>query len=272
MLRVIRELPALSQRVKLRSPRGTSEREYKGALLFDYVKAVGLIEPGVSGGGMGDHYFIATGADGFRVTLALAEVAPRFTDKQVMLAYEQDGEPLNVGVRLIVPGDDLGGRSILGVASIEMRSVTPSTTENRPATDALTISGLVQKPMTVTPDSFAVLPSITVETLPTPRRGGAVVPPRSYHGVRIYDLLEQAGIVMDDAVHEDFLNKIIVAESTDGYRAVIAGGELEPRFMDGEVIVTRQEDSGGFRLIVPFDKSIGRSVKRLSALEIRATS
>ena len=89
---------------------------------MDYCRAAGLIGKNTAGAGLGDHYFVVGAADGVRVTLALPEIAPRFTDKRVMLAYEQDGEALNAGVRLIVPGDDLGGRSIVGVASVTRRS------------------------------------------------------------------------------------------------------------------------------------------------------
>ena len=270
ILEVIKKLPARTQRVRLRSPRGISEREYRGPLLFDYVKAAGMLAPEISGGGLGDHYFIATGADGFRVTLALAEVAPRFSDKSIILGYEQDGESLNVGVRLIVPRDDLGGRSILGLADIQMRDAGSKPSTARPLSTTVQIGGLVTAPMVIDAALFDATPQTEVTTLPTSRRGGAKALARVYRGVRLYDLLDRAGIVLDDTVNEDFMNKIIVATSTDGYAAVIAGGEIEPRFMNGDIVIARDGD-GSFRLVVPFDLSIGRSVKSLASIELQAT-
>src|SRR5262245_36304757 len=125
----------------MRSPRGTYDRSFRGVLLFDYARARGLIASNSSGVQMGNSYFLVHGGDGFRVSIAMAEVAPRFTDKSVLLAYEQDGEELQVGVRLVVPGDDLGGRSILGVTGIELLNVESAKAgqEERPASETLSL-------------------------------------------------------------------------------------------------------------------------------------
>lgn len=173
-------------------------------------------------------------------------------------------------MRVIVPRDDLGGRSILGLAGIEMGSVGSSPGGERPAAASVSFGGLLKSALSLNAALFAYLPQIDVTTLPTPRHGGSTNAPRSYRGVRLYDLLERAGILLDDAVHEDFLNKIIVAKSTDGYASVIAGGEIEPRFMNGNVVIAREHDTNGesFRLVVPFDHSIGRSVKSLASIEL----
>ncbi len=81
---------------------------------------------------------------------------------------------------------------------------------------------------------------------------------------------------LDPAIHEDFLSKVVVATSADGSAAVLAGGELEPRFMDGAAILatTREgaalsADEGGVRLIVPWDRKPGRWAKRIVSLELR---
>jgi DMSO/TMAO reductase YedYZ molybdopterin-dependent catalytic subunit len=226
---------------------------------------------------MGNYYFIVRGDDDFRVVIAMAEVAPRFTDKKVILAYEQDGEEIRTGLRLVVPGDDLAGRSIFGVAGIELRQAESNQPQpSRPISESLSLLGSVERPEVFTTQTFDRLPSTEAETLPTPRHGGVTVAPRRYEGVAVWDLLDSAGIVLNPEIHEDLLRRVVVARSTDGCAAVIAGGEFDPRFMAGNVIVaTRIEgeplpaDGGSFRLVVPYDKAIGRALKSVTSLELR---
>ena len=54
--------------------------------------------------------------------LTLAEIDPEFEGKRVILAYWRDGQPLPGGeLRLVVPGDHRGGRSVREVVKIELR-------------------------------------------------------------------------------------------------------------------------------------------------------
>ena len=69
------------------------------------------------------HTIIVTGRDGYAVALALGEIDPKFENKSVILAYAKDGQPLDpsMGIRLIVPGDQHGGRSVRDVVKIELQ-------------------------------------------------------------------------------------------------------------------------------------------------------
>lgn len=125
---------------------------------------------------------------------------------------------------------------------------------------------------------FSALPAdayTEVTTVAAVGHGGTSIDPRTYGGYRLYSILEQAGIQIDEAQHEDFVGKVVVASSTDGHSVVIAGGEIEPRFMNGDAIIatTRDgqpiEDEGGVRLMVPYDKKPGRWAKFISRLELR---
>ena len=58
----------------------------------------------------------------------------------------------------------------------------------------------------------------------------------------LYDVLDAAGIVLDPDINEDFVRRIVVLRGRDGYTAVIAGGEIEPRFMNGAGAATAPED------------------------------
>ena len=68
------------------------------------------------------HTIVVTGRDGYAVVLALAEIDPEFEGKQVVLAYRRDGQPMNGHeLRLVVPGDRRGGRSVRDVVRIDLR-------------------------------------------------------------------------------------------------------------------------------------------------------
>jgi DMSO/TMAO reductase YedYZ molybdopterin-dependent catalytic subunit len=275
ILQTIRSLPEHTITATLRSPRGSSTRTYKGAMLYDYARAAGRM-PTRPSLGFGNHYFVVSAEDGFRISLAYFEVTPRATDKQVLLAYEQDGEPLRAGVRLIVPGDDLGGRSIAGVVAVELRSVSSmALQEARPSSTSIALGGILKRPASLSLDDLTRFQAHEIETMPTPRHGGIVVGPRSYTGPLLWDLLEDAGPVVDSTINEDILRKAVVVHSTDGHSAVIATGEIDPRFMAGQVIVATEcagealaDAEGHFRLVVPFDKLVGRTLKSVRSIEL----
>jgi DMSO/TMAO reductase YedYZ molybdopterin-dependent catalytic subunit len=273
MLEVVRSLTPHTVTTTLRNPRGSATRTFTGALLSDYARAAALT-PAPPSIGFGNHYFVATAEDGFCATIAYFEVTPRATDKQVLLAYEQDGEPIRAGLRLVVPGDGLAGRSITGIASIELRRAAVEPSDARPVAETLSLGGLLRRPAILTPADLARFTHVEVTTLPTPRHGGATAEPQRYQGVRLWDLLEDAGPALDANVNEDILRKVVVARTTDGYASAIAAGELDPRFMGGEVIVATERegeplaDDGRFRLVVPYDKAVARSLKNVHSVEL----
>jgi hypothetical protein len=277
LLASVRDLPQHGLTVPLRSPRGRFERSFRGALLYDYAKTAGLLPEGTSEVTLGNCYFRIEANDGARITLAFAEVSPLYTEKQVLLAWEQDGEALRSGLRLVVPGDDLGGRSIAGVVRIDLiaAETTAGDDAKRQPSSRAEIGGLLDHPASLSRAELAALDAVEVQTPALPHHHG-VEPGKRYAGPLLWGLLDAAGIQLDASVNEDILRKVIVATSTDGFASVIAAGEIEPRFMNGQAIVATAcegapltEAEGGIRLILPFDRSIRRSVKALARIEIR---
>ena len=62
------------------------------------------------------------GADGWTAVFGLAELSPKFAAKPIQLAYLVNGAPIaNHGLRLIVPGEHRGGRSVRDVVRIEIQ-------------------------------------------------------------------------------------------------------------------------------------------------------
>src|SRR5262249_38614865 len=67
-------------------------------------------------------YLLVTGRDGYTGAPAIGERDPPVEGKSVILAYD-GGEPAasRTALRLVVPGDVHGGRSVRDVATIEVR-------------------------------------------------------------------------------------------------------------------------------------------------------
>ncbi len=70
-------------------------------------------------------YVVVTGRDGYQAVVACGEIAPRLAERPVILAWEQNGQPLaseRQPVQLVVPGDQRDERAVWGVVRIELRS------------------------------------------------------------------------------------------------------------------------------------------------------
>jgi len=69
-------------------------------------------------------YLLVEATDGYRATFAIAEIAPEFTDKIVLLADMRDGKPLpatEAPWQLIVPGDKKHGRWVRQVTALKIK-------------------------------------------------------------------------------------------------------------------------------------------------------
>src|SRR5215831_5899285 len=113
-------LKTVTQRVSFASGQGEQQNEWTGPLLWDVLAASGLIDTGKPREQVPLVERI-TGVDGYTAAVALAEIAPQFAGRQVQLANQMNGAPLpNRALRLIVPGDHLGGRSVRDVVRIDI--------------------------------------------------------------------------------------------------------------------------------------------------------
>jgi hypothetical protein len=70
---------------------------------------------------------VILGRDGSRAVMALGEIALEFEAKQVILAERIDGKPLDAyRLRVVVPLDKRGGRSVRDVPHIEVTAPSVS--------------------------------------------------------------------------------------------------------------------------------------------------
>ena len=71
-------------------------------------------------------YIAIEAVDGYKATFSIAEVAPEFTDKIILLADTRDGKPLGEqnGVwQIIVPDDKKHGRWVRQVTALKIKKV-----------------------------------------------------------------------------------------------------------------------------------------------------
>ena len=99
----------------------------------------------------------------------------------------------------------------------------------------------------------------------------------TYAGVRLADLLAKMGAPLGSDLRGKALSDYVVATGSDGYKAVLALGEVDPSFHPGEVIVADTMEgkpldahSGPFKLVVTEDKRPARSVRNLVSIELKS--
>jgi DMSO/TMAO reductase YedYZ molybdopterin-dependent catalytic subunit len=124
----LRNLPVTTQSVFFHTGHGAVNAVYTGVPLWTVLASVGLKkDPAVRNEGV-HRYIVVKAPDGYYAVLALAELDPEFGGQQAMLAYAQDGKPFDGKAgfaRLIMPGDKGGGRDVMNVTSIEVRTAEP---------------------------------------------------------------------------------------------------------------------------------------------------
>jgi DMSO/TMAO reductase YedYZ molybdopterin-dependent catalytic subunit len=99
---------------------------------------------------------------------------------------------------------------------------------------------------------------------------------REYEGVALQTLLAKAGVPMGGELRGKNMTLVIVAEATDGYKAVFSLAEMDEDFANEQVIVADSADGkpldaqhGPLRLVVPGDKRQGRWVRLLKVITVQ---
>lgn len=137
---------------------------------------------------------------------------------------------------------------------------------------ALAISGLVQKPITIKVDALRAYPTDQLVELQIKNRDGSF---SKVKGVRVRALLENAAIISSN--HNTVKKLVIIACATDNYRVVFSWSELFNTNVGDDVLVIFERngsalDKGEGALALISGKDLGpgpRHVKWLQSLEVR---
>ena len=130
------------------------------------------------------------------------------------------------------------------------------------------VTGAVKQPLTFTAEDLAKMPRASVKTT---SNGMETV----YQGVWLHEVLKRAGVPQGEGLRGKALAGYVLAEAQDGYQVVFSLGELDPAFIDNEILLADTANGkalfgaqGRFRLVVPKDKPGARSMRMLTKLEV----
>lgn len=130
------------------------------------------------------------------------------------------------------------------------------------------IAGAVKQPLTLSADDLCKMPRSSVTTT----NGGMET---VYEGVWLSEVLKKAGVPQGSELRGKALATYVLAEAQDGYQVVFSIAELDPSFVDNQILLADTANGkplfgaqGRFRLVVPKDKPGARSVRMLTKLEV----
>jgi DMSO/TMAO reductase YedYZ molybdopterin-dependent catalytic subunit len=130
------------------------------------------------------------------------------------------------------------------------------------------VTGAFKQPLTLTADDLAKMPRANVRTM---NNGMETL----YEDVWLHQVLKKAGVPQGSELRGKALAGYVLAEAQDGYQVVFSLGELDPSFIDNEILLADTANGkplfgaqGRFRLVVPKDKPGARSVRLLTKLEV----
>jgi hypothetical protein len=126
--------------------------------------------------------------------------------------------------------------------------------------------GDIDHPQILDVNALRKLPAQTVEVT---FKTGSGDQHHVYVGPLLLDVLTQAGPKFDPAIKNDKLRHFISVSATDGYRVLVAYGEIDPNFENKQVLLATSEDgraldADGPRLVVPGDIAGGRYVTNVN--------
>jgi DMSO/TMAO reductase YedYZ molybdopterin-dependent catalytic subunit len=130
------------------------------------------------------------------------------------------------------------------------------------------VTGAVKQTLTLSADDLAKMPRATVRTT---NNGMETV----YEGVWLHEVLKKAGAPQGSELRGKALSSYALVEAQDGYQVLFSLAELDPAFIDNEILVADSANGkplfgaqGNFRLVVPKDKPGARSVRMLTKIEV----
>lgn len=178
-----------------------------------------------------------------------------------------ESKPQTITVSLSTGG---GSPQVVAVPDNAMAVDVPIAPATAAASNALVIVGVGGERGVFTPASFKDYPHQTVTIFDHHTNAN-----ETYSGVPLMDLLAHLGVPHGADLKSKALADYIVATGSDGYKSVVALGEIDPAFHPGMVLVADTMDgkpldkAGPFRLVVTEDKRPARSVRNLVRIELK---
>ena len=267
----LQALAPTTQTVNFSSGSGAQTHTYTGTSLWGVLDQAGIQVDATRKNDVLNKYVLATGSDGYKAVFSLGEIKPDFGNRASLVAYAESASGVSAPLttdgpfRVTSPGDVKGGRYVSNLVKLQVRSSGSAVASTGGGVSTqFSVSGAVQRPGTYDLAALQALPLVT-QTVGT----------GVYGGVSLWSFLNTTvGLVTNPAVKNDSLGMYVVATGSDGYKAVISLGEIDPGFGNQADLVAYQLDgaaltTNGFaRLVVPSDVKAGRFVSNLISLEV----
>lgn len=159
--------------------------------------------------------------------------------------------------------------SATGQSQNQTQSQNPSSV---PAAEILQVTVQIgdEAPIVLDAAALELLPHQTVKAT---EHGGEEA---EWNGVPLYQILQHAGFSLGDSLRGPALGKYVLVTAADGYRAVFALPELDPRSTDDPVILATERNAaplpagqGPCRLVLPKEKRHFRWVRQVLRIEVK---
>jgi hypothetical protein len=146
-------------------------------------------------------------------------------------------------------------------------------------TTSFSVGGRVTTPRSYDFAALQALPQITQTDM---FLAGTTPQAHTYTGPLLWNVVNDAGLVLNPSIKNDSLNRVVLATGSDGYRVVYALGEIDPSFGRRPALAAITETVGattaplgadGFaRTTAPGDARGGRYVSNLASLDVLTAS
>ncbi|WP_218511442.1 molybdopterin-binding oxidoreductase [Variovorax sp. dw_308] len=263
--------PAVTQTVTFNSGTTPQTHTYTGASLWSILGDAGIQNDASRKNDVLSRYALATGSDGYQVIFTLGELSPDFGNKPSILAYLETvsglNGPLNSSdgpVRVTAPGDVKGGRYVSNLTRLDVfasAATVPGTGGG--VSPSFRVSGAVTAPASFDLAALQALP-----------KSSQTIGSSTYTGVSLWALLNTVGLKLPASVKNPTLSAYAVATGSDGYRAAVSLGEIDPGFGAKGALIAYDVNGAGLgangvaRLVIPGEVKQGRLVSNLIAVEV----
>ena len=161
--------------------------------------------------------------------------------------------------------------SLLAPVAARADAPVAAHTDKAPAVPSsqLTLKSLDGKTIAISAYDFSVLPHKSVTVFNSHTKSSEV-----YGGVVLADLLAKVDAPLGAKLRSATLTTGVIAEGTDGYRALYSLAEIDPSMHNGDVIIAdtlegkKLTTDGAFKVIVTGDKRPARWVRNLASLTV----
>lgn len=148
------------------------------------------------------------------------------------------------------------------------------------ASSGFRLGGAVNHPKLFTPARLSHYQ--TSKMTVTYYSGSAGLVTKTFIGVPLYDLINEAGVITDSTRKNDMLRKYLAINATDCYQVIVALAEILPGTGGQQAMVAFEtvdetgailpldDTEGAVKLVMPGDKTGGRDVFHLNGIVVRS--